>query len=70
MNKFIINNKVITITQFLKANNYISSGGEAKFFLREKAVLINGVRCELRGKKLYANDIVKIDKDEYLLKDD
>ena len=59
--------EVMTLTQFLKANDYISSGGEAKYFLQDYVVLINDVECNLRGKKLFPKDIVVVDNDKYIL---
>ena len=35
MNKFIMNSENMTLAQFLKANDYTSSGGQAKYFLKE-----------------------------------
>ena len=54
--------------QFIKANDYINSGGEAKFFLFNTPCFINGERCQERGKKIYKGMIVKIDKDIYEIK--
>ncbi|HHW79969.1 MAG TPA: RNA-binding S4 domain-containing protein [Acholeplasmataceae bacterium] len=67
MNEFIMIKPVITLTQFLKANDYISSGGEAKYFLSEYVVKINNIIEDRRGKKLYPGDIVIIVEDEYKL---
>lgn len=70
MNEFIMTKEVITLTQFLKANDYINSGGEAKYFLKEYVVYVNNVEAIERGKKLYPNDIVLIGNDKYILKHD
>ena len=70
MNEFIMTKEVITLTQFLKANDYINSGGEAKYFLKEYVVYVNNVETIERGKKLYPNDIVLIGNDKYILKHD
>lgn len=67
MNQFIMNNEIMTLTQFLKVNDYINSGGEAKYFLKEYVVLVNGIVCDQRGKKLYPKDIVTVNNDEYIL---
>lgn len=67
MNIFKMNSESMTLTQFLKASDYISSGGEAKYFLVEYVVLVNGIHCDLRGKKLYPKDIVIVDNIEYVL---
>ncbi|MDY0276463.1 MAG: RNA-binding S4 domain-containing protein [Acholeplasma sp.] len=67
MKKFYMNKEIITLGQFLKATDYISSGGEAKYYLHDNEVLVNNLFCDLRGKKLFPNDIVKVNVDEYIL---
>lgn len=63
MKAFKINSEYITLGQLLKAEAYISSGGEAKFFLWENDIFVNDERRTERGKKLRHGDIIKIDKD-------
>lgn len=46
----------ITLGQFLKAEGIIESGGQAKWFLQDVEVLINGERETRRGKKLANQD--------------
>lgn len=70
MNLFKIKDDYITLGQFLKANAYIGSGGEAKFFLLEKKVFVNQEHRIERGKKLYPGDIIKIDKDVFQITHD
>ena len=60
-----INGEFITLGQFLKVADIISSGGEAKSFLAENIVLINGKEDRRRGRKLYKDDIVEIDRKQY-----
>ncbi len=67
MNEFIMIKPLMTLTQFLKANDYISSGGEAKYFLSENTVTINKTKEDRRGKKLYPGDVVVIKNDRYVL---
>lgn len=67
MQKFKINTEFITLGQFLKATNHISSGGEAKFFLLEKDVFVNREKRTERGKKLYPGDQVMCENQEYLI---
>ena len=50
----------ITLGQLLKIVDIISSGGQAKWFLQENDVLINGELDNRRGRKLYPNDLVEI----------
>lgn len=60
-----INTEYITLQQFLKIENFISSGGEAKYFLQDVDVFVNNEIDRRRGKKLYPNDIVRINKEEF-----
>ncbi|AKC74893.1 S4 domain-containing protein YaaA [Staphylococcus haemolyticus] len=46
----------ITLGQFLKTEGIIESGGQAKWFLQDVEVLINGERETRRGKKLANQD--------------
>lgn len=50
----------INLGQFLKAEGIIESGGQAKWFLQDVEVLINGERETRRGKKLAHNDRIEI----------
>ena len=68
MKDFVLKSEYIELQQLLKIENYISSGGEAKYFLAENAVYVNGELETRRGRKLRVGDIVKIKKDEYQIK--
>ena len=46
----------ITLGQFLKTKGIIESGGQAKWFLQDYDVLLNGERETRRGKKLADQD--------------
>jgi ribosome-associated protein len=71
MNKIIIDTEFITLGQFLKATDIISSGGMAKWFLSEYEVIINGEQDQRRGRKLRAGDQIKIEgHGTYILTDD
>ena len=52
-----ITTEFITLQQFLKMNDLIFSGGEAKYFVRENTILVNGETENRRGRKLYEGDI-------------
>lgn len=72
MNKKIIEIKIdsefITLGQFLKFANVIQSGGEAKMFLSQNDVYVDGELDTRRGRKLRpGNKIVVLGK-EYLIK--
>ncbi len=56
-----LNSEYIKLDQFLKMANIISTGGEAKFYLIENEVLVNGVKENRRGRKLYPGDIVTVE---------
>ncbi|CAH0416949.1 S4 domain-containing protein YaaA [Periweissella fabaria] len=56
----LIDTEYITLGQMLKIENVISSGGQAKWFLYEVEVLVNGEHDERRGRKLYPADTVSI----------
>lgn len=50
----------ITLGQLLKIADLIQTGGQAKWFLAENDVYVNGELDSRRGKKLYPYDVVKI----------
>lgn len=60
-----IESEYITLGQFLKIADIISSGGEAKSFLAENRILINNKEDSRRGRKLYKDDVVEIDGKHY-----
>ncbi|MFF5908595.1 S4 domain-containing protein YaaA [Staphylococcus cohnii] len=50
----------ITLGQFLKTEGIIESGGQAKWYLQDFEVMINGEREMRRGKKLNHQDNIVI----------
>lgn len=54
----------LTLTQLLKEEGIIGSGGEAKFYLHDFSVTYNGEPEDRRGKKLHAGDVVKLSSGE------
>ena len=60
-----IQDESVTLGQVLKICDLISSGGEAKFFLRENEVFVNEEKEDRRGRKLYENDLVKINDEAF-----
>lgn len=58
--KISISTEYITLAQFLKFADVIASGGEAKNFLRNNEVLINGELDCRRGRKLREGDIIEV----------
>jgi ribosome-associated protein len=61
MTKIKINTPYITLGQFLKLADLISSGGEAKFYLSENDVHINQEIDVRRGRKLFPGDLVTVE---------
>lgn len=57
----------ITLGQFLKLKDYVSSGGEAKHLIKTFSIQVNGENDNRRGKKLYNDDVVIINGTEYVI---
>ncbi len=60
MEKIIIESEYITLGQFLKFANIVSSGGMVKAILQEYTIYVNDILEARRGKKLYPGDKVLI----------
>ena len=58
--KIKIETEFITLGQLLKDAGVISTGGQAKWFLKENSVLLNGSPEDRRGKKLRSGDVVVV----------
>lgn len=56
-----INGDYITLGQFLKLTDFISSGGEAKLAVKELAIMVNGEMENRRGRKLRPSDEVIVE---------
>ena len=63
-----INTEYITLGQFLKLADIIQSGGEAKSFLAQNEVEIDGVFDNRRGRKLRGGEIIEILGQTYEIK--
>ena len=63
-----INTEYITLGQFLKLADIIQSGGEAKSFLAQNEVEIDGVSDNRRGRKLRGGEIIEILGQTYEIK--
>ena len=66
--EIVINTDYITLGQFLKLADIIQSGGEAKSFLAENEVEIDGISDNRRGRKLRGGEIVEILGQKYEIK--
>ena len=60
MESIRIQTEYITLGQFLKLASILDSGGNAKWFLSEYEVYVNGELDVRRGKKLRVGDRVEI----------
>ena len=58
--------KTMKLDQFLKWNNCVSSGGEAKIFIKSGQVKVNGEIEKKRGRKLVKGDKVMFLKNELI----
>ncbi|KRM24294.1 S4 domain-containing protein YaaA [Latilactobacillus graminis] len=59
----------ITLGQLLKEAGVIETGGQAKWFLKETMVLVNGTADDRRGRKLYPEDIITVpDNGQFIIK--
>ncbi len=56
----LISSEFITLGQFLKHANIISSGGMAKGYLAEHTILVDKELENRRGKKLYPGAVIEI----------
>ena len=50
----------ITLGILLKIAGIIDTGGQAKYFLAENKVLVNGEEDNRRGRKLYHGDVIEV----------
>ena len=57
----------ITLGVLLKLAGIIETGGQAKYFLSENAVLVNGDEENRRGRKLYRGDIIEVSNQRFLI---
>ena len=55
----------ITLGVLLKITGIIDTGGQAKFFLAENTVLVNGEEENRRGSKLYHGDLIQVGKQAF-----
>ena len=71
MKKIPIKTEYITLGQFLKLADIISTGGAAKFYLLNNVIYVDNIVDNRRGRKLYPGTILKCSNEEYeIVKDD
>ncbi len=64
----LISTEFITLGQMLKYKGIIAMGNEAKIFLSNNDVLVNGQKDIRRGRKLYPGDTISIQGVIYTIK--
>lgn len=70
MKKINIVTEYIKLGQLLKLVGEISSGSDAKVYLEENPIYVNGELEQRRGRKIYPGYSVIINKDEYIIEND
>ena len=56
----ILETDYMTLGQFLKEINVISSGGQAKWYLADNSVFVDGELENRRGRKLYPGMMIEL----------
>ncbi|MCR5650193.1 MAG: RNA-binding S4 domain-containing protein [Lachnospiraceae bacterium] len=67
MEKIIIKDDHIKLGQALKLAGAAGSGVDAKFFINDGLVKVNGEVCTQRGKKLFEKDVISFEDKEYII---
>ena len=57
----------ITLGVLLKLAGIIDTGGQAKWFLNENAVLVNEEEENRRGRKLYHGDVIIVKNQSFII---
>ncbi|MDD6187840.1 MAG: S4 domain-containing protein YaaA [Oscillospiraceae bacterium] len=65
MEEIAIRTEYIKLDRFLKFANLVHTGGDAKGFIQEGSVKVNGEVCTMRGKKLRDGDIVTFNGEDF-----
>lgn len=60
-----IYSEYITLGQLLKYIDLVSTGGEVKYFLETNEILVNDIKDNRKGKKLYKGDLIVIKGETY-----
>ncbi len=55
-----IKTEYIKLSQFIKFVGLVNTGGEAKLFLNDANITVNGEKENRPGKKLYSKDVIII----------
>ncbi len=60
-----INTEFIKLDAFMKFSGMVYTGGDAKGFVQDGSVKVNGEVCTMRGKKLHPGDVVSFNGDDF-----
>ena len=67
MIEIAITTEFIKLDQFLKFAGCVYTGGDAKGFIQDGYVKVNGEVCTMRGKKLVPGDTVYFNEEECIV---
>ena len=65
--KISINTDFIQLQAFLKFTGIAETGGQAKEFIQDGIIRVNGEICTARGKKLRDGDVVSAFSADYII---
>ncbi|CAM3022854.1 S4 domain-containing protein YaaA [Hathewaya histolytica] len=65
MNEIKIKSEFIKLDAFMKWAAIVSTGAEAKMYILDGDVLVNGEIEQKRGRKLYSGDIVTFNNEKF-----
>lgn len=65
MIEITIKTEFIKLDQFMKFADMVYTGGDAKGFINDGEVKVNGEVCTMRGKKLHEGDVVEFNGDKF-----
>ena len=67
MSEIAITTEFIKLDQFLKFAGCVYTGGDAKGFIQDGYVKVNGEVCTMRGKKLVPGDTVNFNEEDFIV---
>lgn len=68
MEEIFIYTDFVTLGQFLKLANLIQTGGEAKEFLSNHEILVDGELDNRRGRKLYDGMVISLLNKKFVIR--
>lgn len=68
MNEIEISGEYIELDKILKVENWVASGGEAKFMISEGRVRVNGAVETRKRKKIFPGDVVEFEQNSIRVK--